>query len=1177
MNCLCRTHSDADPHPLLLQYAAGTLPTEQVEVVLQAIRVCDVCRKKLESVVVDDELMRSLRLPEPELSHLDDPECNSAMDSVRRMVDEILNPDSDLTQRSDETAHQSESSSPDYDVKVIGQYRIREILGKGGMGTVYKGIHPQLEKVVAIKLLKADLSKDQNAVARFQREMKAVGRLDHPNIVRATDAGTADGHMFLVMEYVDGVDLRSLVDMGGPLTVADACEIIRQSAVGLYHAHEHGLVHRDIKPNNIRLSRQGYAKILDLGLARVTWDEGPGGAGQLTQTSQICGTYDYMPPEQWESTHQVDHRGDIYSLGCTFYFLLTGHAPFDHPKYRGNYLSKMRAHLIEPAPPIGEWRQDVPAEVIAVLDKMLAKDPDHRFASAAEVVYALDPFCRENRLPELVGPGDRPGSGVITQPLSHPSALLAKPRSSSASLVAPMPTPASMGMRIGFLAFGLVGAIGIGVLVSQLLNHSSQNPSASPGGNNTTQPLNVASAASTTTDVVAPTTNAATTDDFGEKTIDDSAGEDDPSPPKMNVATTTDSAKKLRPIITKVPAATIPEKQMYRVTLHLENEAEVKGKLEFVLADDAPNGASINPQTGQFSWTPGEKDGPGEFVLAVQLISVNEAVESAAVSWSVDVQEVNDAPALEQPKNYVIDEMKTLEFAAQATDADEPANALKFELSGDVPQGAAVDPVTGQFEWTPTESQGPGEYTISLKVSDDGKPSLSVEKTFNVVVKEINQPPKFEPLAYEYVDEQGNYLLGTGETLRVTLHAEDDDLPAQKLKYQLAEGAPEHVQLDTETGELTWATETGDTGKDFQFDVLAVETAGDEPLSARQTLSFHVEHYLRNSIGMRLASIPAGQFRMGNMSGEIGLPGFDDLIPETPPAKPGDPNAGGNANPNPNPAQNLNPNVNAKVTLKPPEYPKDERPVRTIRLTRDFHMSAHEVTQEQFLAVMGVNPSYYSVTGDGAKDVAEVEAGRLPVESVTWDEAVEFCRKLSERPEEKAAGRRYRLPTEAEWEYACRAGKTGKESDFSTGASLSSKQANFNGTAAVHGAEPGPFVNRTMPVGSYAPNAWGLFDMHGNVAEWCHDWYSSGAYKEIVHENPAGPQPDKLGDEQKLESKVIRGGSWYDHGFECRSSKRYKHRPYEKTRMLGFRVVCETAGDVPAINEAAATNDDPLQ
>ena len=129
----------------------------------------------------------------------------------------------------------------------------------------------------------------------------------------------------------------------------------------------------------------------------------------------------------------------------------------------------------------------------------------------------------------------------------------------------------------------------------------------------------------------------------------------------------------------------------------------------------------------------------------------------------------------------------------------------------------------------------------------------------------------------------------------------------------------------------------------------------------------------------------------------------------------------------------------------------------------------------------------------------------------------------------------------------------------------------------MQGAEPGPFVNRTTTVGSYPANAWGLFDMHGNVAEWCQDWYSPEAYKEIAPQDPQGPQSDKVGEDQKLESKVIRGGSWYDLGFECRAARRYKHKPFEKTRMLGFRVVCEMVGDETDKNEAVKATDDERQ
>jgi len=152
----------------------------------------------------------------------------------------------------------------------LGQYEIVEQIGRGGMGTVYNAVHTRLKRPVAIKVLSAGRLQDPQAIARFQREMEAVGRLDHPNLVRAHDAGEVDGQHFLVMEFLDGTDLTKLVRQGGPLPVADACEVVRQAALGIQYAHEHGLVHRDVKPSNIMLTTAGQVKVLDLGLARIT-------------------------------------------------------------------------------------------------------------------------------------------------------------------------------------------------------------------------------------------------------------------------------------------------------------------------------------------------------------------------------------------------------------------------------------------------------------------------------------------------------------------------------------------------------------------------------------------------------------------------------------------------------------------------------------------------------------------------------------------------------------------------------------------------------------------------------------------------------------------------------------------------------------------------------------------
>jgi serine/threonine protein kinase len=276
------------------------------------------------------------------------------------------------------------------ELKQIDEYRLLEKIGEGGMGAVFKAVHLRLEKVVAVKLLLAGRADDPQAVARFRREMRAVGRLNHPHIVRATDAGEADGYHFLAMDFVEGIDLARLVKARGPLPVAAACELVRQAALGLQHAHEHGLVHRDIKPSNLMLGRDGRVQVLDLGLARLHANRQAG--DELTTPDQIMGTLDYMAPEQAGGAHGVDIRADIYSLGCTLYQLLTGRPPFAGPQFV-HPAQKLAAHLHFPPPPLQGQRPHVPAALAAVVARMLAKQPADRFATPAEVANALAPFA----------------------------------------------------------------------------------------------------------------------------------------------------------------------------------------------------------------------------------------------------------------------------------------------------------------------------------------------------------------------------------------------------------------------------------------------------------------------------------------------------------------------------------------------------------------------------------------------------------------------------------------------------------------------------------------------------------------------------------------------------------------------------------------------------------------
>jgi len=265
----------------------------------------------------------------------------------------------------------------------LGSYKLLRPLGKGGMGVVYLGEHKVMKRAMALKILSDESSLDARRIARFQSEAQAAAQLDHPNIVRAYDFSEENGRFYIAMEYVEGIDLQLAIQRDGVMTIEETLNAMRQAASGLAHAHGRGIVHRDIKPANLILRADGVLKISDMGLARIGWQgEAPNDAGK----SRLLGTSEFLAPEQAMDSRAVDGRADIYSLGCTLYFLLTGKPPFP----AATHSQRIAKHQTAPIPDIRAERKDCPPAIAQLALRMMAKRPEDRIPSSTELLSQLN-------------------------------------------------------------------------------------------------------------------------------------------------------------------------------------------------------------------------------------------------------------------------------------------------------------------------------------------------------------------------------------------------------------------------------------------------------------------------------------------------------------------------------------------------------------------------------------------------------------------------------------------------------------------------------------------------------------------------------------------------------------------------------------------------------------------
>jgi eukaryotic-like serine/threonine-protein kinase len=397
------------PKPeILTAFARGALDPTVLAVVAEHVGACAACCRALKSV------------PEDTLAGL----ARAAVAAPMETLDSGLTPPPPPAP--------APASGPTGVPEALAnhpRYRILGELGRGGMGTVYKAEDRWMARTIALKVVSAHLTAKASALARFRKEVMAAARLEHNNIVRAYDTGEADGSQFLVMEFVEGYSLDRFVMKKGRLSVPLACALTRQAALGLQHAADRGMVHRDIKPHNLLVTKKGQVKILDFGLARFARTEieneedlpptmkipfgggkPPSNAG-VTNPNLLMGTPDYLSPEQAKNATDVDPRSDIYSLGCTLYYLLTGRPPFSGAS---TLIDKLLAHTNDEPPSIRLERLEVTGELADVLAKMMAKKPENRYQTAAEVAAALLPFTRADAAKE-------PGFEIVEEKTPAPA------------------------------------------------------------------------------------------------------------------------------------------------------------------------------------------------------------------------------------------------------------------------------------------------------------------------------------------------------------------------------------------------------------------------------------------------------------------------------------------------------------------------------------------------------------------------------------------------------------------------------------------------------------------------------------------------------------------------------------------------------------------------------------
>ena len=1014
---------------------------------------------------------------------------------------------------------------------VFGQYVVLDKLGEGGMGVVFRARHRKMDRLVAVKVLAPAAVESPEAVQRFYREVKAAAKLSHPNIVTAHDADEHQGMHYLVIEYVEGMDLAAIVKDRGPMSVPMAVGCILQAARGLQYAHEQGVVHRDIKPANLLMDKKGTVKILDMGLALIAGAESAlGGPDRLTTSGQVMGTCDYMAPEQAMDTRAADQRADIYSLGCTLYRLLTGERPF-----KGETLVQiLMAHQQAPIPSLRAARPDVPADLDVVFQKMLAKEPQNRYPSMAQVIAGL----------EAVTGGKVKATGEETIALhveTGTSQKLTKPRPSTfLSAARGWLKPPKLWLAIGGGVLAIVGLLAIvltvrtstGTLVVEIDEQLGKDVQVAVSQGGAKVQLVDAKQAGAYQKRWAEQLGVPVeiTNSIGMKLVLIPPGEFTMGSPKELIEEELKANAGDAWSVERLPSEG-PQHQV-RITkpFYLGVYEVTQGEYERVMG--------VNPS--EFSATGNGKDkvaGQDTRRFPVEWVPWNDCAEFCRKLSALPEEK-------SAGRSYALPSEAQWEYACRAGNpgrysfSSDRAGILREEdgalsdygwsnanagrmthgVGGKRPNAYGLYDMHGNvWEWC-SDCYDKDYYRRSPQ-EDPAGPDSGDSRVLR------GGSWYFRPDVHRSAGRSGapSGYRDNSSGFRVCLALPEKPSANGESQISNLKSASEPSPPAVPTAVAPWPADSPVSRPDAPPPAIApfdAAKAKEHQAAWAKHLGVPVEE--TNSIGMKLVLIPPGEFMMGSPK---------ELI-----------------------------EVELKVRaddLWYMDHLPSEGPQHRVRITKSFYLGVYEVTQGEYETVMCTNPSDFSAMGKQKDRVAGQDTKRFPVEHVSWNDAVEFCRKLSALPEEKSAGRSYRLPSEAQWEYACRAGNPGRFS-FSSGRADISRESE-EGELSDYGWYNANAGGMTHAVCGKRPNAYGLYDMYGNVGEWCSDCYDKDYYSRSPLEDPVGP--DSGG------SRLLRSGSWIYGPFVARSAGRDWNAHDSRYPFYGFRVVCGKKGSGAYIGE----------